>query len=205
MDESGTSQNQELIAQLFLHIQQNHDAFMCRSSLFGRMEKCNQKAAADEEGRQLSAKLHCLFGIPGTNAGRRVLQTHPYARSRVYDLRKYSDKNAWGPFREDGSMKVDWEMVESLMIVLSYNSGLCCRRFLHRFQPPWSEPLGGVIPERKGIIPEYTPKLLKEPDVPLHLRDPYDISGIWSRVGPFSHRRHVKLTQMTDCMFFGLQ
>ncbi|KAI8931480.1 hypothetical protein NX059_011148 [Plenodomus lindquistii] len=181
-DEFGESHNQKLIAQLFQRIQQNHDAFMCRSSLFGRVEKWKQKAVETKEGRQLSAKIHCLFGIPSTNAGRRVLQIHPHARSRVYDLRNYTDKTAWGPFREDGSMRVDWEMVESLMIVLGYNSGLCCRRFLQRFRPPWSEPLEGVIPERAKIMPEYPLKLLEQPDIPLQLKDPYNISGVWSRI-----------------------
>lgn len=174
-DEAGTSQNRELLARLFQQIQQNHDAFMCRSSLFGRVGRWSQKAVEDTEGRQRSARLHCLFGIPATNAGRRVLQAHSHARSRVYDLRNYTRKTAWGPFRDDGSMRVDWEMLESLMIVLSYNSGLCCRRFLHRFRPPWSEAL-------EGVMPEDPPKLLVEPDLPLQLRDPYDISGLWSRI-----------------------
>jgi len=187
-----------MVAQLFQHIQQNHDAFMCRSSLFGRVEKWKQKVIEDEEGRQLSAKLHCLFGIPATNAGRRVLQTHPHARSRVYDLRNYTSKTAWGPFREDGSMRVDWEMIESLMIVLSYNSGLCCRRFLHRFRPPWSEAL-------EGVMPEHAPKLLKEPDLPLQLRDPYNVSGLWSRVCPFYTQGLHATNTTVDCMLFRLQ
>lgn len=194
-DEFGDSCNQKLIANLFQqHISQNHDAFLCRSSLFERVGKPNQKAADDKEGRQLSAKLHCLFGIPSTNVGRRVLSTHPHARSRVYDLRNYTEKTAWGPFREDGSMKVDWEMIESLMIVLGYNSNLCCRRFLHRFRPPWSEPLEGVIPERAKIMPDYPMKLLKQPDIPSQLKDPYNISGIWSRVSDGSRFPGTKLT-----------
>ncbi|CAO2658393.1 Nn.00g061160.m01.CDS01 [Neocucurbitaria sp. VM-36] len=181
-DAFGDSHNQDLITKLFQHISQNHDAFMCRSSLFGRVGKQNQRPADDKDGRQLSAKLHCLFGIPSTNAGRRVLSTHPHARSRVYDLRNYTDKTEWGPFQDDGSMRVDWEMIESIMIVLGYNSGLCCRRFLTRFRPPWTEPLEGVIPERSKILPEYPPKLLMEPDIPLQLKDPYNVSGIWSRI-----------------------
>lgn len=156
---------------------------MCRSSLYSRSGKFIQKEAETEEDRQLSAKLHCLFGIPSNSAGRRVLSTHPYARSRVYDLRNYTDKTKWGPFLDDGSMRADWEMIESLMIVLGYNSGLCCRRFMHRFRPPWFEPLEGVFPERSKIMPQYPTALLSQPDIPLHLKDPYNISGVWSRVG----------------------
>lgn len=88
----------------------------------------------------------------------------------------------WGPFRDDGSMRVDWEMIESLMIVLGYNSGLCCRRLIHRFRPPWTEPLEGVFPERAKIMPDYPPKLYLEPEVPLQLKDPYNVSGVWSRI-----------------------
>lgn len=155
---------------------------MCRSSLYSRAGTDNQKPADDEDGRQLSAKLHSLFGIPSSNIGRRVLSTHPYARSVVYDLRNYTDKTLWGPFRKDGSMKVDWEMIESLMIILGYNSGLCCRRFQPRFSPPWGDPLQGVVPERAKIMPEYPKNLLYEPDVPLKLKDPYNVTGLWSRV-----------------------
>jgi hypothetical protein len=181
-DQFGNSANQANISKLFLHISQNHNAFMCRSSLYARAGTDLQKPADDEEGRQLSAKLHCLFGIPSSNTGRRVLSTHPFARAKVYDLRNYTDKTKWGPYRDDGSMRVDWEMIESLMIILGYNAGLCCRRFTPRFSPPWRDVLEGVVPERAKIMPEYPAKLLYEPDVPLMLKDPYNVSGIWSRV-----------------------
>ncbi|KAF2124087.1 hypothetical protein P153DRAFT_426902 [Dothidotthia symphoricarpi CBS 119687] len=177
-DQFNHSQNQNLVSQSF-SISQNHDAFMCRSSLYSRAGTEYQKAADDEESRQLSAKLLCLFGIPSSTIGRRVLSTHSYARSRVYDLRTYTDKTQWGPFRDDGSMRTDWEMVESLMIVLAYNSGLCCRRFLQNFRPPWSEPLEGVVPRQADGVSN---ALTRELDVPLQLRDPYNVSGLWSRI-----------------------
>jgi len=79
-------------------------------------------------------------------------------------------------------MRVDWEMIESQMIILGYNSGLCCRRFQPQFSPPWVEPLQGIVPARAKTVPEFSPKLLYEPDVPLRLKDPYAVSGVWSRV-----------------------
>ncbi|KAH4187826.1 hypothetical protein HBI45_159210 [Parastagonospora nodorum] len=181
-DRFGNSANQDQIEQLFLHISQNHNAFMCRSSLYSRAGNELQKPANNEEGRQLSAKLHCLYGIPASTTGNRVLSTHPFARAKVYDLRNYTDHTKWGPYRDDGSMRVDWEMIESLMIILSYNAGLCCRRYLPRFSPPWKNVLEGVVPERAKVMPEYSTKLLYEPDVPLMLKDPYNVSGIWSRI-----------------------
>lgn len=180
-DQVGHSQNQALVSQLFSSISQNHDAFLCRSSLYSRAGTEYQKPASNEESRQLSAKLLCLFGIPSTTMGRRVLSTHAYARSRVYDLRNYTDKTKWGPFRDDGSMRTDWEMVESLMIVLAYNSGMCCRRFMQKFRPPWTEPLEGVVRER-GEQVVGSMAMPKELDVPLRMRDPYNIEGLWSRV-----------------------
>jgi hypothetical protein len=181
-DKFGVSYNQQVLANLFESITQNRDAFMSRSSLYTRAGTMNQKPASDEEGRQLSAKLQCLFGITSTTGGRRSLQTHPYARSIVYDLRNYTDKNEWGPFRDDGSMRVDWEMLESIMIVLGYSSNLCCRRFLSRFRPPWTNPFEGVIPERATFLPAYPRSLPNELDVPLSLKDPYNVGGTWSRI-----------------------
>lgn len=181
-DKLGVSCNQQVLAHLFESITQNRDAFMSRSSLYARAGSATQKPAKDEEGRQLSAKLQCLFGITSTTGGRRSLQVHPYARSVVYDLRNYTDQNEWGPFRDDGSVRVDWEMLESIMIVLGYSSNLCCRRFLSRFRPPWTNPFEGVIPDRTKILPPYPTSLPNEPDVPLSLKDPYNVGGVWSRI-----------------------
>lgn len=181
-DKLGVSHNQQLLAELFDSITQNQYAFLNCSSLYSRAGTVYQKAADDEEGRQLSAKLQCLFGITSTAGGRRLLSNHAVARSNVYDLRNYTDKTQWGPFRDDGSMRVDWEFVESIMIVLGYSSGLCCRRFLAKFRPPWTSPFEGVVPERAKIMPHYPPSLPLELDVPLNLRDPYNVSGVWSRI-----------------------
>lgn len=49
-----------------------------------------------------------------------ALEIHPFARSRVYDLRRYRAANFWGPFMDDGSGRIDWEKVESIFIVLGY-------------------------------------------------------------------------------------
>ncbi|KAF2623484.1 hypothetical protein BU25DRAFT_349951 [Macroventuria anomochaeta] len=181
-DKLGVSYNQQVLSELFDSIRQNQDAFMSCSSLYARTGTAYQKPADDEEGRQLSAKLQCLFGITSTAGGRRSLSTHPYARSNVYDLRNYTDKTQWGPFRDDGSMRIDWEMIESIMIVLGYSSGLCCRRFLAKFRPPWTNPFEGVVSERVTIMPHYPASLPVELDVPLNLRDPYNVSGVWSRI-----------------------
>lgn len=158
---------------------------MCRSSLFERAGTAKQRPADDEEGRQLSAKLHSFFGFPPSGAGTKDLATHPYARSRVYDLRNYTDQNEWGPFRKDGSMRVDWEMVESIMIVVGHNSFFGAHNVPNPLRPPWFHPLDGVIPDvpvdAGQAMPDYM-ALLKQPDLPLDMKDPYRVQGIWSRV-----------------------
>lgn len=187
-DNLGISHNRALLKDLFENISQNHDAFMCRSSHFSRAGTSTQKPAEDEEGRQLSAKLHSLFGFPNSKGfpqskagGKNVLFTQPYARSRVYDLRNYTDKNKWGPFRKDGSMRVDWEMIESIMIVLGYNSFFSLQTLSNRLQLPWLDSLEGIIPDM-GIDQSNYIALLQEPELPLDMKDPYRVQGIWSRV-----------------------
>lgn len=159
---------------------------MHKSSLYQRAGTEFQWQAPDPETRQKSAKLHCFYGIPNNLTGRRVLSTHPFARSRVYDLRHYNKFSRWGPFRTDGTLRVDWEIVESIMIVLGYNNGTCARRYIDRFTLPWSEPFGRIFNDRFAHLPSTTlslpPNLLSEPSLPLDLQDPYHVSGIWARV-----------------------
>lgn len=101
----------------------------------------------------------------------------------MYDLRNYTDGTGWGPYLDDGSFKVDWEMVESLMIVLGYNSGLCCKRFQPRFSPPWVKALQGVIPDQTTLRKRnLSGDVFWDEEKSFRERDPYNISGVWSRV-----------------------
>lgn len=157
------------------------DAILCSSSLFSRAGTGKQVPASTEALRQLSAKLHCYYGVPVDPVGRRSFSTHPYARSYVYDLRNYTDKTEWGPFRDDGSMRVDWEMVEAIMIVLGYNARVFGERTGGRFTPGvWNEPFSGI--GRSGLSVSCLSTLPNEPDIPLELKDPYSISGAWMRI-----------------------
>lgn len=185
-DEYGITRNQRFVTDLFQHIEQNHNAFLCRSSIFGRTRSAKRKSAEDEESRQLSARLHSLFGFPPSNAGKIDLSMNTLARTRVYDLRNYTDKNEWGPFRNDRTWRVDWEMIESIMIVIGHNSCFCAHAVSNRLRPPWFGPLDGVIPVANGRIghevSNYT-ALIQQPDIPLRMKDPYGAEGIWARVG----------------------
>ncbi|OJD34844.1 f-box domain-containing protein [Diplodia corticola] len=123
----------------------NRAAILSGSSLYHRAGSEVQKPFDDECDRQMSAKLAVLHGVPMELSDRRQTKpVHSYARSRVYDLRRYTDETLWGPFMDDGSQRVDWENLESLLIVLSWNINRFCERAYGRFRPLWNVPFTGV-------------------------------------------------------------
>ena len=145
--------------------------------------------------RKLSAKLHCLYGLsvstvhktyegspPRYSLRHDTTEIHPYARARVYDLRQHSeDGTFWGPFLDDGLQTVDWEKLESIMIVLDYNirrSAEVDRQYdgmLELQESPWV----GATPHSFVSPPQSMPI---EPALPLEAQDPYNITGTWTRV-----------------------
>lgn len=178
--------------------------------------------------RQLSAKLHCLYGVPidvnwkvsdrsetldATESMEAVTKIYkcinPYARSRVYDLRRYTEQTFWGPFVDDASEHVDWEMLESIMVVLGYNLGMFSERTRGLFGPVWDKPFEGAVPGSFVPPPKdepfcskhtrhdsglaETPALSKEPSLPLDARDPYGITGTWRRVSTSPYCPSIQL------------
>ena len=143
--------------------------------------------------RQLSAKLHCLYGVcidtirkERVEMSRYSLRSgsapiHPYARSRVYDLRQHTDGTMWGPFLDDGLATVDWEKMEAIMIVLDYNTKLATAE--HKDYQGCLEiqnkPFSGVTPNSYIPTPTAVPM---QPTLPLEAQDPYNITGSWTRI-----------------------
>ena len=145
--------------------------------------------------RQLSAKLHCLYGIsvetvtktcgsspPRYSLRHDIAEIHPYARARVYDLRQHTeDGTFWGPFFDDGLQSVDWEKLEAIMIVLEYNlrrspdAQRQCESMLELHKHPWV----GATPH-SFISPAQSVPM--EPALPLEAQDPYNVTGTWMRV-----------------------
>lgn len=135
-----------------------------------------------------------------SNTRRPLTHTHTFARSKVYDLREYSEGTLWGPFHRDGQQRVDWEKVEAIMIVLGFNLRKFSDRSGGRFPRVWDEPFVGATPgsylspprierspseveaddEAEEIEPEL--KRVRELALDLDSRDPYGISGSWMRV-----------------------
>ncbi len=155
-------------------------------------EKAQGSQSSD---RQLSAKLHCLYGVsigtvhkifesspPRYSLRHDTAEIHPYARARVYDLRQHTeDGTFWGPFFDDGLQTVDWEKLEAIMIVLDYNmrrSTDTDRQYegmLELQEKPWL----GATPHSFVSPPQSVPM---EPALPLEAQDPYNVTGTWMRV-----------------------
>jgi hypothetical protein len=224
------SKNLQMLSTAFKERQDNLNVFLCSSSLFHNKragDGTNHIPADNASTRQASAKLHCLYGVPIDTAPRRPIHslmqpdltigpsgstrsqvlgrqpvTHPWARSRVYDLREYTPSTLWGPFKADGSHQVDWEKVEAIMIALGHN----IRRYQGREDSPvhglWTEPFRGASP---GSFHDPTPPAtspsaptphheealdaedaevfkIRELALKLDAMDPYGVTGTWMRV-----------------------
>lgn len=102
------------------------------------------------------------------------MKTYPYACSKVYDLRQFTQNTGWGPFKDDGTFNVDWEKVEAILIVLGHNIG--ARRQIARiFAEVWDSPFSGSFRNSFMAPP---PRDITS----LEARDPYGVTGTWYRV-----------------------
>jgi len=144
--------------------------------------------------RQLSAKLHCLYGVPinhvrrssasGTRYALRsdTAPLHPYARSMVYDLRQHTDNTLWGPYMEEEYLQVNWEKMESIIIILHHNITEFAKTHDLKDKkviPSWDKPFEGASPYSYVSAPI---SVLMEPSIPLEAKDPYNVTGTWMRV-----------------------
>lgn len=155
-----------------------------------------KKELSEMRIRQLSAKLHVLYGIPIQYAPNfsgnfprydfrselKARSTHLYARSLVYDLRRFTEGTLFGPFLDDqGSQDADWEKLEAIMIVMSYN----INKYVETYHPDeavvprWNKPFAGATPH-SFVSPAFA--MPKEPRLPLAAQDPYNVTGTWMRV-----------------------
>lgn len=174
------------------------EAFLCQSFLFQRARAPVKSFASPKQPpdkrRQMSAKLHCLYGVPILSYGRtRGSKTYPFACSKVYDIREYTTRTRWGPFMDEGpgpigsegnrdgqdgvpEDRVDWEKVEAIMIVLWFNMTSKGLDQLPVFQQFWGVPFAGCWPN------SYIPLPANRRVTDLELEDPYDVTGTWVRV-----------------------
>ena len=182
--QSGQSLNVEMLKR-YLTRTDNASAFMSRSSLFRIAGQVAEDCAPTQEERQLSAKLNVFYGLPLEPSDADIRSklahpVHPYARSRVYDLRRYTEANSWGPFMDDGSYQVDWEKVQAILTVLGYNIQLLCERTNGQFSLIWDRPFGGLAQE--SFASRSLECLKKQPSTQLSDQDPYGVTGTWMRI-----------------------
>ncbi|KIW88194.1 uncharacterized protein Z519_11305 [Cladophialophora bantiana CBS 173.52] len=159
-----------------------------------------------DENDQSEEESHLLRSSP-----RPMRDVHPWARSRVYDLRRYNHLNMWGPFTDDGTQRIDWEKVQAIMIVLGYNHRMYTERRglsdtdvlggLRGSPPPstgegsrssassarsnilkpWETPFSGIAPDSYVSSP-LTGKIKPAPNPSLDALDPYGVTGTWMRI-----------------------
>ncbi|KAI4261499.1 MAG: hypothetical protein L6R42_003304 [Xanthoria sp. 1 TBL-2021] len=186
---------------------ENNDSELGRAVLRKAIRVPHATRLQDQIHR-LSAKLHCLYGVPiqrlqvpetpssSLRPGNRSdteVDVHPFARSKVYDLRQHSEGTLWGPFVGDGSQNVDWEKIEAIMIILDYNIQIFTNKYVthgSNLIPPWDRPFVGVTPHSLNLRPAEL-SVERPPSLPLHLQDPYDVSGTWMRVVCFLDYREL--------------
>ena len=109
--------------------------------------------------------------------------THPYARSRVYDLRNYTEKNFWGPFQDDSSANVDWERVEAALIVITHNLHVYSQHHAHVFAEAAFKRLNASAFSGAGpysFVSKKRPEGAAEKSE-LDLLDPYGVGGTYMR------------------------
>lgn len=163
------------------------------------LDEIMDPSETERERQMLSAKIHCLYGVPIHEVHRGIVQTegkryslrsdtaplHPYVRSRVYDLRQHTkNQNAsfWGPYIANGTQEIDWEKIEAIMLILHHNMSHFARTnevFCEDAIPDWTVPFKGASAysyrSKKMDIP-------MNPPMPLEAQDPYNVSGTWMRV-----------------------
>ncbi|KAI9696156.1 MAG: hypothetical protein M1820_008297 [Bogoriella megaspora] len=186
IERTNTSRNANLLSKLFGPV--NADNLLCGSDLFRKCGTEDMIRYDTPEERQNAAMLHVMYGVPVDPRGRSQQATNPYARSRVYDLRFYGHKSRWGPFRPDDSMEVDWENLESVIIVLGYNFSVFRERTGGAIPDLWDTPFSGLAPDAFPIV--------KEPKFPLE--DPYGAYGTWMRVVCFLDYTDLYAFNFTD-------
>ncbi|KAI1119408.1 hypothetical protein F5Y14DRAFT_395180 [Nemania sp. NC0429] len=195
------SYNAEFLTESFAS-DSNQSAFLCRSFIYERARaEFRSRDVTYWEGppkpeHQKSAHLHCLYGVPRLLAYPSALPQsrqnlmHPFACSKVYDLRQYTVGSKWGPFMNDGSMRVDWEKVEAVMIVLGANMRHLNDSFTGMCKSFCSVPFAGTWPhswQPRHLSPSLAARRAgereREGEEPWEqLDDPYGINGFWVRV-----------------------
>ncbi|KAF2671617.1 hypothetical protein BT63DRAFT_422158 [Microthyrium microscopicum] len=183
----------------------NKNLFILASNLFDVARE--QKSTKSQALSNALAKVHCLYGTgadqlrstgPHINKDAPPVRAHPYARSRVYDLRLYTEETKWGPWSDDGSMAVDWEKVECIMIDLAFNFQYITDRTHALMDVPWRVPFKGAqAGSYVDTLREEAPQLqsssqdsqndglsvlLGQPDPSLDALDPYGVTGNWQRI-----------------------
>jgi hypothetical protein len=158
-DVSDQSKNLEFLRSQFddskSRCRTNASVFIHSSTLYSQSPRRRRKPSVVARSQSV-AHLHCLHGIRSTpimnlqqdsHMEATSLNAHSMARAHVYDLANYCQENKWGPFKNDGSLHIDWEKVEAIMIDLAYNLHLYDTQTSPLRSDLRCEPFDGVQPQ----------------------------------------------------------
>jgi hypothetical protein len=196
--DTSNSRNIDFLTELLAYHEENSRVFVLSSNLFEYAKRKGEEKPADIS--RLIAHVHCLVGTCQDDFAPSMrhsgIKAHSVARAKVYDLRMYTDETKWGPFLPDGSMGVDWEKVEAIMLDIAYNLQLLWDRTEAEVPRVWENPFEGVTSgsyvskdeEDSGmtvetpVLSDSSSVLVSQPEIPLEALDPYGITGTWRRV-----------------------
>ncbi|KAM3075266.1 hypothetical protein ACMFMF_005944 [Clarireedia jacksonii] len=188
-----SSLNMKYIRKLFDHHPLNSDIFLRQSQkTYQRLQKRPEKRypALSPEDKQATAKLHVLRGITFHEA----VEAFAIAASNVYDLRQYTTQNMWGPYMSDGCATVDWEKIEAVLIVLTYNLGAYQTRGGGWIRTQWNNKAwdGKARPNTYRHIPI---REMEAPPMKSTDWDPYNVTGTWLRLKDFNELFHYNFVE----------
>lgn len=86
------------------------------------IEMANVFLSLGNGGSELIAKLHAYYGLsPGETALPAAHPMRTVSRCFLYDLRKYSRANLWGPFLPNQGGRVSWVHIDHIIRVITMN------------------------------------------------------------------------------------
>ena len=174
LDEDGTYSNRNVqFVREVLDATASVDAFLGRSRMIARFprERHLHLASATAPQDQIRAKLSVHVGLsrPALPELRHV------AQAIVYDLSEYRRENNFGPYLTKRPLTTNWEMMESIMIVVLSNAW----EFYHELADDgvWSAP---PLPLGIDNARPFTAPVTEDEEVPED--DWAGVTGTWKRL-----------------------
>ncbi|KIW91056.1 uncharacterized protein Z519_07950 [Cladophialophora bantiana CBS 173.52] len=136
-----------------------------------RFTKSMALSENDRNRPESASRLHVLYGL--TSRERIEHKARGAARRKVYNWSLSGPDNDYGPFRRDGTGKVDWLLLEAVFSVMSRNFSMCAE---------------GRIAMPQGFCYALPHRTLADPTIP---HDWARVTGTW--LGTYSWLDYLDL------------